>query len=260
MTYRIQWQRLLEEEKDFLDSLGIESGETFARFTRDLTWEEITVAFAHFVSLRKRTSNPEENHVNFAIGDCLIEMERLRGKERTEQFAREFLRLSAFRDYVVGLAGSALIYLQQVEEVIKGYCACLSFRGLRLTPEDFLSSDPGRRRATLGQMKSALLSTERFSSDFEREFHEFVHDRNRFIHSLWVENYREHLYTGLPREEDVARLADFINALVRRAYRVERIFKGGWVAIDEARAKELPSISPWLRYIREFRSVLRNAP
>jgi|SRR5208282_1780246 len=265
MTYSIQWQLLVEEEKDFMGTLGIETGASFAKFTRDLTWEEITMVFAHFVSLRKRTPDPEESHVNFAVGDCLVEMERLFGKERAEQFTSEFLRFSAFRDYVLGLTGAALIYLQQVEEVIKGCCACLNLKGMRLTVADFLSSDPEHRRVTLGQMKNALLNTKAFSPDFEAQFHDFVQDRNRFVHSLWVEDARTNPHSGLPSGEHIVRVADFIKDLVRRAYRIERIFKGLWAALGESLSQGLPpelgdaaTVNPWLKYIREFRDVSRT--
>jgi hypothetical protein len=214
MTYGIQWKRLVDEEKDLLASLGIETGSSFAKFSRDLRWEEITTAFSHFVSLRKRTSNSDESHVNFAIGDCLVEMERLFGKDRTEEFISEFLRLSASRDYVLQLAAGALIYLQRIEEVIKGCCASLNLQGIRLTVADFLSSDPDRRRFSLGLMKKALLQTKAFVPDFEKEFDDFVKDRNRFVHSLWVEDARANPYTGLPPEDHFVRVADFINDLV----------------------------------------------
>ena len=265
MTYSIQWELLVEEEEDLMDALGIETGASSAKFTRDLLWEEITIAFAHFVSLRKRTPMPEESHVNFAIGDCLVEMERLFGKERTEQFASEFLRLSACRDFVLGLAGGALIYLQQVEEVIKGCCACLNLKGIRLTVADFLASDPDHRRLTLGQMKNALLNTGAFSAGFEEQLNNFVQDRNRFVHSLWVEDARTSPHSELPCEEDFVRVADFINDLGRRAYRIERIFKGLWAALGEPLSQGLPpeadnsaTINRWLKYIPEFRDVLRN--
>ncbi len=262
MTYGIQWQRLVEEEKDLLTLFGIEIGSSFVRFTHELRWEEITMAFAQLMSLRERTPNLDESHVNFAVGDCLVEMERLFGKERTEQFMAEFLRLSASRDSVLQLAGGALIYLQRVEDVIKSVCAC---RELRLTVADFFSSDPNRRRVTLGQMKCALIKTEVFAPDFEINFNDFVQDRNRFVHSLWTEDTRANPFIGLPPEEHFVRVADSINQLVRRANRVERVFRGWLAAIRESVTEELhpntedaSAVNPWLKYIPEFRDVLRN--
>jgi hypothetical protein len=164
---------------------------------------------------------------------------------------------------VLGLTGAALIYLQHVEQVIKGCCACFNLKGVRLTLADLLSSDPKHRRVTLGQMKNALLDTGAFSVDFEAQFDAFVQHRNRFVHSLWVEDALTNPCTGLPSEEQIVRIADFINDLVQRAYRIERVFKGLWAAVGESLGQRLPpelghvaTANLWLKYISEFRQVL----
>jgi hypothetical protein len=258
MSYQIQWGRLIEEDQDFLKSLGIETGPSFVRFTRDLTWDEITLVFGRLDGLRRRTPDAEGDHVNFALGDCLNEIKRLFGRERAELFMQEYPRLSNFRDHVLTMAGATLIYLQTVENMIKLCCASL---GIKLTLADFLSDDPDRRRVTLGQMKHALLKSGAFSfsGDFEAELGRFVHDRNEFVHYLWVEDSGENPVTGLPSEDDLARIEDRIQSLLAQAHRMERIFKGMWGAIGAGKARQesdASSLTPWLKYIKEFESVL----
>ncbi len=203
--------------------------------------------------------------MNFAIGDCINEIERLFGKERTVKFTKEFLRLDSLRDYVLSIAGGTLIYLQQVEEFIQFCCAPLELKGIRLTVADFLSGDPERRRVTLGQMKSALVKANLFSTDFETQLASFVEDRNRFVHRLWVEEIHANPFTGLPNEDQMVRIAEFLRNLTRRAYTVERVFKGLCGTITESHAetykqelKNASFVNPWHKYIPEFEKASRR--
>jgi hypothetical protein len=254
MSHKIPWERLVEDEKDFLVSLGIELGPSSVTFTRELEWNEITLAFSFLNSLRKRNPDAAESYVNFAIGDCLVEMERLFGERRASQFIEEFPRLSALRDHILELAGGTLILLQGVEETLKRCCSLLELKGIKLSPADFLSPDPKRRKAMLGEMKSALIKTGAFSKTFESEFECFVANRNSFVHSLWIEDCREHSITGLPPAEHFDRMANFIRDLVRQAKSVERVFRGLMGALVEAipdnvlcHHAQVSEINRWLR-------------
>ncbi|MFQ6026879.1 MAG: hypothetical protein ACE5Q6_05110 [Dehalococcoidia bacterium] len=144
----------------------------------------MTFAFAYIYTLRDLVVNPDESHIGFAIGDCMLKMEQEFGHETADRFAKEFLRLRSSRDYVLSKSAATLIYLQGVEYLIKGVCSGPQLKGLSLTVADFLSDDPARRRVTLGQLKRAIVATQWLTQDFEREFDQFVEHRNQFVHSL----------------------------------------------------------------------------
>jgi hypothetical protein len=163
MDYSIPWHLLPENDAEFFDRNEIEQGATFLKFNRELTREEIASLCQRLWDFRLLIPDPEDNHISFAIGDALNEFIRLFGEEDGKLFMKEWERFTSVREATLKITGGALIYLQQVEHLIKGCCSMLNLKGLKLTFDDFLSQDSTRRCQTLGQLKNALIGTTWFS-------------------------------------------------------------------------------------------------
>jgi len=263
MSYAIQWDLLLDDERDFLESVGVELIPSGMRFTRHPTWEEFCWTFAYFFGVRNRTLQ-EGNHIDFAIGDCLLAGQEYFGEETVDKWAKSFLRLNAMRNHTLGLTGATLIALQMVEEQIKLCCAIVRPRGLRLTLDDFLSPDPSRRKQTLGQLTRALKKSDIFDSTFEDRLTVFVNNRNKFVHNLWVEQARSKEESGLPSEDEMREVHDFLVSLIRETQYVLGIFRGfhyaitGGYATTLGKEPEALTLAQWTRYIPGFKKVLRK--
>ena len=264
MSYAIQWNLLLDDERDFLESIGVELLPSGMRFTRRPTWEDFCLTFAYIFGVRNRTLQ-EGNHIYFAIGDCILAGQEYFGKEAVGRWMRSFLRLVSMRDHLLGLAGATLIALQMVEEQIKLCCTLVRPKSLKLTLDDFLSPDPSRRKQTLGQLTSALKKSAIFDPTFEDRLTAFVSNRNKFVHNLWAEQARQSKKeSGLPSEDEMKAIHDFLVLLLRETQYVLRVFLGCQYAIEKqpivAALGEPESLvsTQWTRYIPEFEKVLRE--
>src|SRR5215203_2844743 len=226
MSYAIRWDMLDEDELDFLNRIGVEKHQSAVTFTRPLNWNEFCLAFAIFCGLKNRIGD-EENHVNFAIGDCVnYGIDRF-GEDQVDNFIKEHLALRVMRDHTLSMAGGTLILLQLVEEQIKFCCTAIPIKSLNLTLEDLLSPDPRRRKQTLGQLASGLRESRIFAGDFEDRLAKFVNDRNRFIHSWWTEqNRRSESKGGLPSKDELEETYEFIRSLMKEAVYIRNVFRG----------------------------------
>jgi len=261
MDYSIPWDLLPEDDAEFFERNGIERGPAFLKFRRDLTRVEVASLCERLWNFRSIIPAPEENHINFAIGEALHEFSRLFGEEDGEHFMRQWERFATIRDTTLKITGGALIYLQTVEHQIKGCCAILNLQGSKLTLEDFQSQDSTRRRQTLGQLKVALIRTSLFSSEFEDRFNQFVRDRNEFVHALWTSGIDLDERTGIPAEASYEDKSLFAVSLMRQAQHMQVVFRGMLASIIESLSEHLKDdevVIPWRRYIDRYKATLRN--
>lgn len=262
MDYSIPWHLLPEDDADFFDRAEVERGASSIKFNRKLSRQELASVCSRLRNFRSLVEDPEENLIDFAIGDAFNEFSNRFGEEDGAYFMKEFVRLENLRDNALKITGATLIYLQMVEHLIKGCCAMLKLKGLKFTLEDFHSSDVNRRRQTLGYLKKALMGTFAFSNEFENDFNRFVSDRNEFVHTFWIGETKIDERVGLPSETDFREKLDFTISLMRRARKIELVFRGLFGSIG-ASFPESPEnqevMFPWKKYIAEFKATL-HAP
>lgn len=261
MDYAIPWHLLPEDDLDFFDRTEIERGPAHVKFNRELSREELASVCSRLWTFRLLIPDPGDKSINFAIGDALNEFSNRFGEKDGEYFKKAFVRLSALRDRTLEATGGTLIYLQNVEHLIKGCCAMLKLKGLKLTLEDFNSRDPSRRRQTLGQLKRALLGTFDFSNVFADQFNGFVDDRNKFVHTLWIDELAIDKRAGLPSEAYYREKLKFTISVMRQARDIELIFRGLLSSIGDSLSKKQKQelVFPWKKYISKFQGVLRKS-
>jgi hypothetical protein len=176
----------------------------------------------------------------------------------------EDAKLELYRDYLLKLSGATLIQLQYLEHVIKGCCACLSLKGLKLTFSDFLSADPMRRKQTLGQLARALAANEIFESNFEARLSAFVEKRNRFIHSFWIDTFEGTSEADARSFAVLEQIEEFVLDLFKETTDLQEVFLGFYYAIGAKLAEregadlELNAIlREWAHHISAFIAVQR---
>jgi hypothetical protein len=261
MDYSIPWHLLSDDDADFLDQAGIERGLSFIKFNRELSRKELALVCSRLVNFRSIIPDPKENHINFAIGEAFNEFSQRFGKKDGKYFLKNFVRVGKLRDKTLNVTGAALIYLQTVENLIKGCCAMLKLKGIKLTVADFQSDDASRRRQTLGQLKAALLGTFAFSDDFEDRFNAFVRGRNEFIHTFWTGETEIDTRTGLPSEHHFNEKLKFMFSLMSQAREIEYVFRGLFASMGEAFQKATKNDQEpflWKRFIPNFKATLRG--
>ena len=260
MNDMTRWDLLQDEELDYLKRVGVEMHPSAMNFTRTPTWEEFSVVFTYLLGLGTRTAKLDD-HVNFAIGDCINQGEEFFGEEAVDKFVKDILQLRKLRDIVLNKAGATLILLQTIEHHIKFCCTALPLKGLNLTLEDFTSSDPRRRSQTLGHVARALEKSGIFGPDFEARLSRFVSMRNEFIHSWWTEQDRRSESTGgLPPREELKETFDFIQSLVNEALYVRNVFRGLEHQLVKAHDKGTesdPILESWARHVPDFLAALK---
>jgi hypothetical protein len=261
MDYSIPWHLLSEDDAHFLDQAGIERGPSFIKFSRQLSRAELALVCSRLVNFRSIVPDPKENHINFAVGAAFSEFSHRFGTKDGKYFLKQFVRLGKLRDKTLQVTGATLVYLQTVENLIKGCCAMLKLKGIKLTVADLQSNDASRRRQTLGQLKAALLGTFAFSDEFESRFNGFVRDRNEFIHTFWVSETKIDARAGLPSDHHFREKLKFMFSLMSKARDIEFVFRGLLGSIGEAFPKEMQDQDgafPWRRYIPNFKATLRT--
>lgn len=264
LSSAIQWDLLAPVEAEFLREVGITLHASALEFTRSLTWSQFTLAFAYIYALKRRSPR-RGTHVNFAVGDCLVAGEKLFGKSTVKQWLKEFLRIVRLRDMTLNMAGGLLILLQQLEEHIRLCCTALP--GAPLLMEEFFSGDPSKRRQTLGQLAQLLKQSAVFTPKFEDRLTRFVSLRNRFVHHLWIEEWKK-----TPSASPIPSLAEHeaihlaLQSLAREAFYFDRVFQGfRYELLTAIRGKPLDfeedptPADRWVRYVKEFRGALRNS-
>ena len=260
VDYSIPWHLFSEDDADFFDQAQIQRGSSFIKFHRKLSRKELASLCWRLWNLRSATKEPKENHINFAIGDTLNEFAKRFGTKEREKFITQFVRIENLRDHALRITGSALIYLQTVEHLIKGCCAMLKLKGLKLTVQDFHSGDARRRRQTLGQLRTALINHFEFSDEFESHFNRFVNDRNHFVHTCWANEIKVNRRAGLPSERYFKEKIEFTTSLIKLAHKMELVFRGllsSIVASFSERMKNHEVVVPWKKYVANFRATLR---
>jgi len=216
------------------------------------------------VNLKNRARD-ENSHINFAMGDWINQAEEWFGESTVKNWIVEEERLKLYRDHLLMLSGATLIQLQYLEHVIRGCCACLSLKGLKLTFSDFLSSNPKRRKQTLGRLANALVAGEVFLPNFEARLTVFVEKRNRFIHRFWFDTFEEMSETGTPSFATLERIEEFVSDLFRETTDLQEVFLGFYYAIGvklaerEKATLELDGIlREWAQQISAFTAVQRR--
>jgi hypothetical protein len=124
MNYSIPWNLLGEGDQDFFQDMDIELGPSFLKFNRELDRPEIASVCRRIWDFRSTLENPEENHINFALGDALHQFQLRFGESDGEAFAEDFCRILRLRDHLLKITGCALIYLQSVEHQTKAAARC----------------------------------------------------------------------------------------------------------------------------------------
>jgi len=180
-NYSIPWTLLRDWEADFLASRGIGLENSGVSFARRLSRDDLRDVLALLISMRRRTEEPAENHINFAIGDCANKATEWFGEDITDQLCREVVEWFPKRDGLLLFAASVLIYIQKVERLIK---LCCSVPDVGLSVDDLLSNNKKCQQATMGRLRAELEKRKLFSPDYEKELRDFVADRNCFVHSL----------------------------------------------------------------------------
>ncbi len=258
--FSIPWDLLLGHEIDFLTSREIDRLPSGISFGRELSIDDLRDVMALLLSLRRRIPNAEENHINFAIGDCGVASEKWFGKDLSETLTRQIVEWFPKRDKLLLFAASVLIHIQQVERLIK---VCCSTIGAGLTVEDLLSNNRTAQRATMGRLKGELQNRGLFTQGFEEEMQQFVKDRNSFVHSLWTVELPEMLKNH-PDRDPMVLCGQFLSNLFNQAQRFERVFKG----LVSSLGGELPvplstgfgESTQWVRYSSEFEEVRALLP
>lgn len=260
MDYSIPWSLLPEDDADFFDEAHIERGPAHVKFNRELSRQELASVCSRLWNFRLLIPDADDNSINFAIGDALNEFSNRFGEKDGDYFKKAFVRISRVRDHTLEVTGGTLIYLQNVEHLIKGCCAMLKLKGLKLTLDDFNSLDPSRRRQTLGHLKRALLGTFQFSSAFAHQFDGFVEDRNKFVHTLWIGELAIDKRAGLPSEAYYQKKLKFTISVMRQTRYIELIFRGllSSIGISLSKKQKQELVFPWKKYISHFQGVLRK--
>lgn len=264
MNFTIRWDLLSDDELDFLQEVGVEMHPSGMGFTGTPTWDDFTIVFAYLYNLERRTRQ-KENHIHFAIGDCYNAGSDFFGENKVDEWVQEFLKSQALRDIVINMTGGTMILLQILEHQIKLCCAVIELEGLKLTFED-ISTNPSRRKKTLGQLIKALKQNGIFVPEFEGRLTDFVNSRNEFIHNLWVEKI---FYSSKEDfdAEDFNTIYKFIQSLIQEAHYVRNVFLGfqydlirGAAASQNLDLDTLAPLNHWAKYIAEFRDILRDTP
>jgi hypothetical protein len=181
--YSIPWSLLRDWEADFLTSRGIRLEASGISFDKRLSKDDLRDVLALFISMRVRTEDPDENHINFARGDCANRCIEWFGEDISEQLCKEVVEWFPKRDRLLCFAASVLIYVQRVERLMKTCCSVLN---AGLSVDDLLSNNKQCQQATMGCLRLELEKRRLFSPEYEDELKAFVADRNTFVHSLWT--------------------------------------------------------------------------
>jgi len=263
-NYSIIWSLLSDDELDNFEQFGIGMNTNSVSFSKDLIWSEFTVALAYLLGLKRRTYQ-EGNHIDFAIGDLLNEGERLFGDKKVDEWIHEFQKLQRIRDLVLNQAGGMVIMLQTLEHDIKASLSLSPFEILKLNVSNFLSSDISKRKQTLGQLSKAIKRTNLFSKEFEERLNNLITKRDYFIHHLWIEQLRGNIGpTGLPSEEQMLGVGEYLTDLAKDVAYVNKVLKGLMVDLlnyyNPEKSSDLKaehSLSSWSKYIPNFQDVIR---
>lgn len=170
----------------------------------------------------------------------------------TEMFSSDELQ-SIRKDYTFIITGSSIVLAQRVEKVCKFMCALLKPNGINIELDDLLSGDSSRTRQTLGQVSKALQNTNLFSEDFVIQLNNFVQRRNRLIHSLFEDTFRnkEEIVTESP--QSVAYF-DFCEDFIRDGEKLVDMCFGVFHAIGSILVKKGMNDPTSLQILSEFKT------
>lgn len=225
---------LIPEEHKSLSELDVELQASAILFHRKLNEAEMRKVGWIIISLKDRT-NDEDNHISFGIGDWMIKTDEWFGKDTGIAWVQELGRMKAYRDHLLALTGATLMQLQVFEYQIKACCAGI---GLELAPADLFSSDPNRKKRTLGRLIRALQGKIAFDQNFEERLAVFIENRNRFIHDFWANVFLKPSDEGIPSITTLEGVGKFITGLLKEAVELETPFRGLFYAIGKATAEK----------------------
>ncbi len=256
--YSIPWKLLRDWEADFFTSRGVGLEKSGVTFSRRLSRDDLRDVLALLLSMRRRTEESAENHINFAIGDCANKATEWFGKDITDQLCKEVIDWFPKRDVLLLFAASVLIYIQRVEILIKFCCSVLD---VGLSVDDLLSNNKKCQQATMGYLRAELEKRKLFSPDYEKELKDFVADRNCFIHSLWTVELPKMLADDTAIDS-AAVCGRFITTLLHRAEKCERTFKGLvaslGVGLPDNSSAGFSESTLWVRYTGDFEEARRK--
>jgi len=263
---RIKTELLSSDEQDILRRVNVEVHASGIGFNRKLSEADMRVVAGILISLKNRTKH-EGDYIDFALGDWMLQADEWFGKDSGVRWMAEEATRKAYRDHLLTLMGAMLIELQSLENLIHGICSWLQLKvkGKALTVSDFLSLDPRHIKATLGDLKEALRKSSLFDSSFELRLHGFVKKRNRFVHSFWVETFKDSSVGNPPSFETLSNVEKFVSALLKEALEVEAVFRGLHYSLGKEIAERVDKVDDlsndlfveWLKYEQDFLSVAK---
>jgi hypothetical protein len=126
---------------------------------------------------------------------------------------------------LIFVAGTILIRLQFLENVVKLCCSFMEVDDKKATFENIFSEDPNRRHYTLGALIKLLKNPTCFKESFVSRLDEFVHNRNKLIHNLWLENGIYSLDEKLSNDKFLS-ISEFLDKLSEETDYMTRVFIG----------------------------------
>jgi hypothetical protein len=129
------------------------------------------------------------------------------------------------QEQLIFAAGMVLIRLQILENVVKLCCSFMEVDDKKATFENMFSEDPKKSHYTLGRVIGLLKKPTRFKESFISRLDDFVHNRNKLIHNLWLEN-RIYSIDENVSNDTFSNISKFLDNLSEETIYMTRVFIG----------------------------------
>ena len=134
-------------------------------------------------------------------------------------------QIDTSQEQLIFAAGKVLVRFQLLENVIKLCCSFMVVDDKNATFENIFSEDPKGRYYTLGRLIRLLKKPTSFKASFISRLDDFVLNRNKFIHNLWLEN-RIYSLDEKVSNDTFSNMSRFLNNLNEEAIYMTKIFIG----------------------------------
>ena len=270
----LEMELLRADEIALLDALDVEMTPIGMTFRRRLDETEMRTAGWAVVSLKKRTSTPNDPAVEFAFGDWITKTDEWFGDGSSYRWLAQLEVLHEYKEHLLKLIGATMIQLQSLEYLVNICCSFLSleFNGPPLRTCDLLHPDLKHRTKTIGTLRRALADSGKFQGGFvsqgeESRLGKLVEDRNRFIHHFWVDTFKANSSAAVPSIETLHEIDQFVSRLLKDASELEAPFRGLFYSIGKQLAGKSNKMddfdrgffAKWSEYEPELHSVLSRS-
>ncbi len=155
-------------------------------------------------------------------------------------------------------AGTVLVRLQLLENVVKLCCSFMDVEDKKATFENIFSENPNQRHYTLGRLISLLKKPTYFKESFISQLDEFVHNRNKLIHKLWLDNGIYTVDENVPNNTYL-NISRFLDSLNEETIYMTRVFIGFNYSIGAHIAKQEGKLNQF-ESDPEYTEMKKHAP